>query len=65
MQVKKEILYPAAYRRSKLLSLKLLLQDRESPEAIDLAWNIAICLTQREVLSTLANNLLNQLEEFS
>lgn len=59
------IVYPAAYSRSKLLSLKLLMQDKESPEAINLAWNIAICLNQRETLSTLANNLLNQLEAFS
>ena len=59
------IVYPAAYSYRKLLSLKLLLQDRESPEAIGLANDIGVCLTQRETLSTLANNLLNQLEKFS
>ena len=59
------IVYPAAYSRSKLMSIRLLMQDRENPEAIDLVWNIAICLTQQETLSTLANNLLNQLEKFS
>lgn len=56
------IIYPAAYICSKLLSIRLLMQDRENPEAIDLAWNINICLNQEETLSTLANNLLNQLE---
>jgi hypothetical protein len=59
------IIYPAAYSRSKLLSLWFLMQDKENPEAIDLAGNIGICLRQRETLCTLANNLLNQLEEFS
>jgi hypothetical protein len=36
------------------------MQDRKNPEASDLAWNIGICLTQRETLSSLANNLLHQ-----
>lgn len=59
------VAYPAAYSRSKLRSIWLLLQDRENPEAIGLRQGISICLYQAEPLCTLAQNLLSQLKDFS
>lgn len=59
------IAYPAAYSCSKLLSIWLLLQDRENPEAIGFRQGISICLYQAEPLCTLAQNLLSQLKDFS
>jgi hypothetical protein len=59
------VVYPSAYSKAKLLSLWLLMQQRENPEAKSLAFAIQINLQLLEPLCTLAQNLLSQLENFS
>ncbi len=59
------VVYPSAYSKAKLLSLWLLMQQRENPESQSLAFAIQINLQLLEPLCTLAQNLLSQLENFS
>jgi hypothetical protein len=58
------VVYPAAYTRAKLTSLRLLMEDMENPEARSLAFGIALNLGLAEPMCVLAKNLLTQLETF-
>lgn len=59
------VIYPAAYSPSKLRHLWLLTHVPEDPEAQSIALGIEIYLKQGEPLCSLAQNLLEQLENFS